>query len=479
MRAYATNSVGTGYGMAMAFTTSTTAPTVWTSHIREIAATSAKSGGHVISSGGAVITARGVCWSTTPNPTVSSNHTVDGAGDGDFTSTVTELVPNTDYFLRAYATNATGTGYGGAVSFKTSAVPPAVQTQYVDDLQQNSALIGATVTSDGGAAVISRGICWSTDENPTITDHVVESGSGLGSFATAIVDLLPRTSYFVRAYATNSVGTGYGAQLSFTTPLRFPVGLSAVNGHYYRGNLSESGTDPELVLMVADSNGGLANELVQVSLVAGDGIVTSNQLLTDADGKAVLTFTFGSSAGYADVRAIWQSQDTFDLFLRANLIAPGVNFQGQYVRMGDNAGVVKGYNPNPIADTPDPNFFLNYLDYEAVSGLVVIIEDTNHNSTSQDFEPVYGVILNTIYSGTAASGWGIGSPVQDLLNEYGAVTPTFDPSPPAAYSYVWPAFGLTAYTTTEATESARTVFEVHLVEAQPLTATLPKLNRQR
>jgi hypothetical protein len=126
---------------------------------------------------------------------------------------------------------------------------------------------------------------------------------------------------------------------------------------------------------------------------------------------------------------------------------------------------VKGFNGAPLADTPDPAFFLNYIDYEAALGVVVIVEDTNHSSTSQDQEPVYGIILNTIYSGTTLSGWGIGDLVATLISEYGAATNVvFDPTPPAAWRYEWPTQGLTAYTTTEASEASRTVFEVHLTE---------------
>ena len=98
----------------------TQVPTVTTNTVSSIAATSATCGGNVTSNGGASVTARGVCWSTSPNPTVSNSHTTDGTGTGSFTSSITGLSPNTTYYVRAYATNSEGTGYGSQRSFTTS-----------------------------------------------------------------------------------------------------------------------------------------------------------------------------------------------------------------------------------------------------------------------------------------------------------------------------------------------------------------------
>ena len=85
-----------------------------------ITASSAQTGGNVTDDGGAVVTVRGVCWSTSPNPTVSGSRTQDGSGTGSFSSALTGLSDNTKYYVRAYAKNSEGTGYGGEVSFTTS-----------------------------------------------------------------------------------------------------------------------------------------------------------------------------------------------------------------------------------------------------------------------------------------------------------------------------------------------------------------------
>jgi hypothetical protein len=249
--------------------------------------------------------------------------------------------------------------------------------------------------------------------------------------------------------------------------------------HYF-GQMGSDLQSPEMHFEVENLQAAsLYKVWMKFSLIEGDGTLLADSLQAGAGGYALLKYDFDGALGYARIRAMVPGIDTSEVLVRANVIAPGVNFQGQYVKNGDNFAAVKALNGQPLADTPDPTYWLNYVDYESQLGVVIIIADLDTSSTSQDSEPVYGVILNTIYTGTAASGWGIGSSILDLLAEYGTVTPVLDPSPPAAYSYVWPAYGLTAYTTTEATESDRTVFEVHLVEAQPPTATLPKLMRQR
>ena len=73
------------------------------------------------------------------------------------------------------------------------------------------------MTEDGGAEVTVRGVCWSTDEEPTTEDSKTEDGDGIGTFTSNLTNLTPNTKYYVRAYAKNSEGTAYGEQVSFTT----------------------------------------------------------------------------------------------------------------------------------------------------------------------------------------------------------------------------------------------------------------------
>ena len=270
VRAYATNEVGTSYGDEKSFTTlevtpeepgdepeepgdepeepgdepeepgdepenpgdepetpeqpEEVAPVVTTAEVTEITVNSAKCGGEVINGGDAVVVARGVCWNTSGQPTVSDTYTMNGTNVGSFTSQISNLVPNTQYYVRAYATNAKGvTGYGEEVSFTTleKLLPTVTTTVEVTNITVSSATCGGEVTFDGNVTVTARGICWSTSQNPTIEDNKTTDGYGVGSFTSQIPNLVPNTQYYVRAYATNEVGTAYGEEVTFTTLEKF------------------------------------------------------------------------------------------------------------------------------------------------------------------------------------------------------------------------------------------------------------------
>src|SRR5690554_7409777 len=94
---------------------------------------------------------------------------------------------------------------------------PVLSTSAVTDITQTTAISGVNITSDGGATVTARGVCWSTGQTPTISNNKTTDGTGAGTFVSNISGLEPNTTYYVRAYATNSAGTGYGSTMSFTT----------------------------------------------------------------------------------------------------------------------------------------------------------------------------------------------------------------------------------------------------------------------
>ena len=107
---------------------------ITTSAVSNITTTSAVSGGTILSDGGAKITARGVCWSTSSNPTINDNKTTDGIGIGNYTSNLTSLLANTTYYVRAYATNSEGTVYGNELIFATIALPVVTVADYDGNL---------------------------------------------------------------------------------------------------------------------------------------------------------------------------------------------------------------------------------------------------------------------------------------------------------------------------------------------------------
>lgn len=223
VRAYATTSYGTSYGDEVEFTTQMGMPTVTTKSVTSISASSATCGGDVTNSGGGTITARGVCWSTTQNPTIANSHTTDGTGTGEFTSSITGLDNNITYYVRAYATNSNGTSYGEERSFTTQEGLAVVTTTDVTNVTATSATSGGEVTNDGGFSITARGVCWSTSQNPTTTDAYTSDGTGMGTFSSSITNLTYNTTYYLRAYATNSKGTSYGEEKTFTTSKLAPT----------------------------------------------------------------------------------------------------------------------------------------------------------------------------------------------------------------------------------------------------------------
>jgi len=182
-------------------------PSVSTASV-EVTLNSAVVEGVVISEGGAKVTTRGVCWSTTHDPTISSLKTEDGAGSGAFSSNLNDLLPNTTYYVRAYATNIEGTSYGNEVTFSTGpATPATLTTSIVITITGTTAVSGGNITNDGGGQITARGVCWSTIQDPTTADMRTIDGAHTGVFTSIMAGLTPNTTYYVRAYATNEAGT--------------------------------------------------------------------------------------------------------------------------------------------------------------------------------------------------------------------------------------------------------------------------------
>lgn len=233
LKVYATNSVGTAYYSQSSFLTLSLAPVLTSTNLSAITSSTATSGGNITSDGGSPVIARGVCWSTNQNPTIADGKTIDGTGSGNFTSSITGLTAGVTYYFRAYATNSIGTAYGNQLTTTTIAAFPVLTTNNVTNITAFAATGGGIITNEGGAAVIIRGVCWSTSKNPTIADGKTTNGSGTGNFTSSVTGLTQNTTYYLRAYATNDKGTGYGSEVSFTT-LETGIGtITDIDGNVY------------------------------------------------------------------------------------------------------------------------------------------------------------------------------------------------------------------------------------------------------
>lgn len=216
LRSYATNENGTAYGNQLTFTTASSnqnadLPEVVTGElVYEDGLVALGTGTVTIPSG--TVSNKGLCWAIGATPTINSSHSVEGAGTGDFTSSIENLQVNTLYRVRAYATSDAGISYGDEVLFRTHDFPSIYSSSAYNYLENNTVSLVMAVSFDGGSEITERGVCWSTelDGPPTIDDDFSAIGSGEGSFYKTFTNLDPANVYYFRPYATNGIGTSYG-----------------------------------------------------------------------------------------------------------------------------------------------------------------------------------------------------------------------------------------------------------------------------
>ncbi len=197
-----------------------------TTTISSITAYSAISGGSITSDEGANIRA-GVCWNTSTNPTILNSKSIDLGKSGNYTSVINGLRGNTTYYVRSYASNYLGTKYGNELSFTTNAPISPIFTglSTISSIKGTSATVKGNLLSDGGDPLSAIGFCWSITPNPTLSDNIISTANlSSGVFSAKLSNLSLSTTYYVRAYATNSLGTAYGDEVSFTTSATLSVG---------------------------------------------------------------------------------------------------------------------------------------------------------------------------------------------------------------------------------------------------------------
>jgi uncharacterized protein (TIGR02145 family) len=194
-------------------------PIVSTNSVSTITATTAICGGNITDDGGATIISRGVCWSNGITPTVADNKTSDGAGAGNYSSNMTGLNGGSVYYVRAFATNSAGTGYGMVMSFTTLGQSPIPTVAAATNLSTTGATLNGAVNPNYLSTVVTfeYGATISYGSTTTATQSPV-TGSANTNVSADITGLTPGGStYHFRIKAVNSLGTTYSNDKTFST----------------------------------------------------------------------------------------------------------------------------------------------------------------------------------------------------------------------------------------------------------------------
>ncbi len=331
------------------------APTVTTNIASSITSNTALSGGTRIDDGGYYVIHNGVCWSTSPNPTIANNFTSQSQGSTSFISSITGLAPLTKYYVRAYATNTNSTGYGNEISFTTLSALPTLTTKVATSISSNTASSGGNRTYDGGYYINLQGVCWSTSPNPTITNNCTSQAPNSTNYNSTITGLAPLTTYYVRAYARNTGNyIGYGNEINFTTSeATAPIltttiaslitSSSATSG----GNISNDGGSPVTVRGVCWNIEGNPTTALSTKTIDGTG--------TGSFTSSITGLTLGT---YYSVRAYATNgiNTSYGNEIRFRAVKIGDTYQGgkiAYIFQPGEPGYVSGATYGIIAATSD------------------------------------------------------------------------------------------------------------------------------
>jgi len=208
--------------VVFAFDEPSVLPTVTNLDITSFGETWAFLEAEVTDEGSETVTAKGFIYSTSPNVVFPNAFETVGSGLGAYSVNHTDFSENTTYFVRAYAISSAGTSYSDEVNFTTLATPPTPTAPSVSatttlETTNSSMSLQAEVLDEGTETVTQRGFVYSLTANPDLSDFVAVAGSGIGTYSTNITGLESNTTYYVRAYATNSVNTTYGSETSIMT----------------------------------------------------------------------------------------------------------------------------------------------------------------------------------------------------------------------------------------------------------------------
>jgi hypothetical protein len=241
VRSYAINASGTAYGQERSFQTTAqasgpvTVPILGTQFVVKTDSNFI-GGGNITSDGNSAITSLGICWNRTGMPTLSDSviyFSTPGLGSFDLPFQLPSGC-NENFFIRAFAINAVGVGYGQEVG-TTNGYQVVFDQSSIENLGATNVVIKSRILLSGGCFITEKGICWSTSANPTISNVYFRQscGSDTGIFLCSANNLIPERQYYARPYAITANGIYYGQNIGFFTDTTSSLHI----GKYYAGGI--------------------------------------------------------------------------------------------------------------------------------------------------------------------------------------------------------------------------------------------------
>ena len=262
-KAFVENEFGTFTSTTLNFTTLSGLPQIGEISTEELTFTGITITSSVLSEGEASLEKKGFCWSTSQDDLSLTKDTllVDLNSD-TFSRTLENLKSHTQYFAQAFIVNKYGIAKSNIISFFTKSQLATVVTNEITetDLDAGNITVGGEVQNEGLAAVTEAGICWSTQENPTIENDKVNLSQGVSTFTGTLSHMSGGTTYFIRAYAINTAGVAYGKEYSITTPSILTAKKDFMGPSYIQQSAAYCTIDDQAFLFGGDLGSSYSNQ---------------------------------------------------------------------------------------------------------------------------------------------------------------------------------------------------------------------------
>jgi len=421
------NASGTTSRSDIIFSTSATAPAVTTTAATGVTTTGATLNGTVNANNQSTTVTFEYGLTTVYGTTVTATQSpVTGVVNTPVSYTVAGLNPNVTYHYRVMGQNTSGTTSGSDMTFVTGGDAADVETRDISNIASNSAFGGGRVFYDGGVTVTARGVCWSTYPNPDLNDPHTNDGSGTGRFSSSLTGLTEDTTYFVRAYATNAIGTSYGNNVSFTTleplpeiTITNPIKDSIVDGQISIRAVATGQGDPvefyidDILLgngsmsSLSDKESGLMNVNFDIDK-SKYLIIDSENILKKISSNGDIDNVFDKDMRVDDIRV--NSIGEIFVTLKNEIVLQGYD-NTKYIKIDVVNKTVFPVENLKIRDKKEPVMFKydelsgNYSIDESAehgvykkSGINVLFKEKPVKVIKNTILPVYGIASKTFFS---------------------------------------------------------------------------------